>query len=175
VKPSYVPPLAGNDAVRGLLRLLRGLAKGLGVLALAALGGIGVLAILLARGGYSAAEGVLTLLLASAPAVVLLFVVGLRELLELPDRLLRLPQRGSEQLAELSRLAGAARSASWRRTPLLLWRARGLVASTRDLIGFALPLRVLAPPFLALTLAAIVVSVILVLVGLAAFVVLAVS
>jgi hypothetical protein len=174
VRAPHEPPLP-YDPIRGLVRLVRALAKGLGLLALAALGGIGVLAILLARGGYSPGEVVLTLLLTSAPAVVLVFVIGLRELAELPERLLRLPQRGSEQLAELSRLAGAARTTTWRRTPLLLWRARGLASSTRDLIGFALPLRVLAPPFLALTFAACVVSVVLVLVGLIALAVLAVS
>lgn len=167
--------LVGHNVIGGLHRLVRGLVRSLGVLVLAALAGIGVLAILLARDGFSAAETVLTLLLLAAPAIVLLFLAGVRELLQLPERLRRMPQRGTEQMSELTRLAGEARAASWRRTPFLLWQLRGLASSTRDLVGFALPLRVLAPPFLALTLAAIVVSTILVAVGLVGLVMLAVS
>jgi hypothetical protein len=111
----------------------------------------------------------------AAPAIVLLFLAGVRELLELPERLRRMPQRGTEQLNELTRIAGEARAASWSRTPSLLWRLRGLVSSTRDLVGFALPLRVLAPPFLALTFGAVVTCAILIGVGLIALLVLAFS
>jgi len=170
-----VAAVASKDHLGGLGRLVRALVKGFGILALGATAGTGALALLLARGGYSAPEIVLTVLLVAAPAIVLLFLAGVRELLELPERLRRMPQRGTEQMSELTRLAGEARAASWRRTPFLLWQLRGLASSTRDLVGFALPLRVLAPPFLALTLAAIVVSTILVAVGLVGLVVLAVS
>ncbi len=167
--------VASREQLGGLRRLVRALVKSLGMLALGAIAGIGALALLFARGGFAAAEIVLTLLLLAAPAIVLLFLAGVRELLELPERLSRMPQRGTEQLSELTRMAGEARAASWRRAPLLLWRLRGLVSSTRDLVGFALPLRVLAPPFLALTFGAVVTCAILIGVGLVALLVLAVS
>lgn len=173
------PNLAVNGgkphALGGLVRLGRALVRGLGLLALAAALGVGALAILLSRDGFSMPEIVVAVLLLVPPATVLLFLAGVRELLELPERLRRLPRRGTEQMAELTRLAGEARSASWRRTPFLLFRLRGLVSSTRDVVGFALPLRVLAPPFLALTLGAVVISGLLVGVGLVALVLLAVS
>ncbi len=159
----------------GLGRLVRAVVRTLGLLALAAVVGVGLLAILLARGGFSVLEIVLAVMLLAPPAIVLLFAMGARELLELPERLRRMPQRGTEQMAELTRIAGETRAASWRRAPFLLWRLRGLSSSTRDLIGFALPLRVLAPPFLALTFGAVVTCAILTGVGLIALLVLAVS
>lgn len=167
--------VASKDHLGSFGRLVRALVKGFGILALGAIAGTGALALLLARGGYSAPEIVLTVLLLAAPAIVLLFLAGVRELLELPERLRRMPQRGTEQLNELTRIAGEARAASWSRTPSLLWRLRGLVSSTRDLVGFALPLRVLAPPFLALTFGAVVTCAILIGVGLIALLVLAFS
>jgi hypothetical protein len=159
----------------GLGRFVRAIVRALTLLAMAAAAGVGALALVLARGGYEAPEVILTLLLLAAPAIVLFFVAGVRGLLALPERLRRMPQRGGEHMSELSRIAGEARTASWRRAPILLWRLRGLVASTRDVVGFALPLRVFTPPFLALTLGALLVSTILVGVGVTALVVLAVS
>jgi hypothetical protein len=158
----------------GLGRFVRAVVRALALLSLTAAAGVGALALVLARDGYDTAEVFLTLLLLAAPAIVLFFVVGVRELLQLPERLRRMPQRGAE-MSELTRIAREARTASWRRAPLLLWRLRGLVSSTRDLVGFALPLRVFTPPFLALTLGALLVSTILVGVGLIALLVLAVS
>jgi hypothetical protein len=158
-----------------LLGVLRGIVRALVILAVGALAGVGAVALLLARGGLSALELVVTLLLLAAPAVVLLFTAGVRELLGLPERLRRLPRQGSESVAELTRLAAEARTTRWYRAPFLLWRLRGLAGSTRELVGFALPLRVVAPPFLALALASAFVCVVLVGAGAVALVVLAVS
>jgi hypothetical protein len=62
-----------------------------------------------------------------------------------------MPGDGEERLAELSRLAGQARTTSARGLPLLLWRLRGAFGSVRDVAGVAVPLRVFTPGFLALT------------------------
>ena len=152
-------------------RILRGL---VGV-AVAAAVGVALLGVLLGRDGLGALDVVVLAVLLAAPAVVAFFAVGVRELLELPERLMRLPHRGVEHVEELTRLAEDARGATWRRAPFLVWRLRSLVSSTRDLVGIALPLRVLAPPFLALTLVAVVVCGLLVGAGLIALVVLAIS
>ena len=44
-----------------------------------------------------------------------------------------MPQQSVEQLAELSRIAGDARTGGVGRAPSLLWRLRGLSDSTRGL------------------------------------------
>lgn len=161
--------------LQGLTRLL-GVVVGFIVrLALAGLLGVAAIAAVLARGGFSAPDGVVTLILIGPPAILLLFALGLREVTRLPERLRRMPRQGADQLAELSRIAGEARTSGFRRAPSLLWRLRGVVGSTRELVGFALPFRVFTPPFLALTFFAALVSVILVLAGLVALVVLAVG
>jgi len=74
-------------------------------LALAAVAGVAALALQFARGGFSQLEVVVTVLLLAAPAVLLLFVAGLRELAGLPERLLRLPQRSGEHLTTLAGIA----------------------------------------------------------------------
>ena len=172
-------PLRTGHVAGGLGRVVRATARALLSLALAAVAGVAALALQFARGGFSQLEVVVTVLLLAAPAVLLLFVAGLRELAGLPERLLRLPQRSGEHLTTLAGIAAEARSVGsrrgWRRLPRLLWRSRGLASSTRDLAGFALPLRILAPPFLALTAGAIAVSAVLVGAGLIALVGLAVS
>jgi hypothetical protein len=111
--------------------------------------------------------------LLAPPALLLFFTAGLGELLRLPERLRRLPRESSTQLAELSRLAGEARHARLRRAPSVLWRLRGAVGSTRDLVGFALPLRVLTPAFLGVALLASLLCLVLVCAGVVALVALA--
>jgi hypothetical protein len=159
--------------LEGLLRFVRAVVRFVTRLAFVALLGVAAIAAVLARGEFSLADGVITAILAIPPAILLVFAAGLRELSRLPERLRRMPRQGSEQLAELTRLAGEARRAGFRRAPSLLWRLRGVVGSTRDLVGFAVPLRVFTPPFLGLTFAAAALSFLLVPAGLIALVVLA--
>jgi hypothetical protein len=161
------------SGLEGLLRFVGAVVRFVTRLAFVALLGVAAIAGVLARGEFSLADGVITAILAIPPAILLVFAAGLRELARLPERLRRMPREGSEQLAELTRLAGEARRAGFRRAPSLLWRLRGVVGSTRDLVGFAVPLRVFTPPFLALTFAAGALSVLLVPAGLIALVVLA--
>lgn len=161
--------------LQSLTRLLGAVVRLLVRLALVALLGIAAIAAVLARGGFSALDGVFTLILVAAPAILLLFAAGLREVARLPERLRRMPSQGRDQLAELTRIAGAARGSGFRRAPSLLWRLRGVAGSTRDLVGFALPFRVFTPPFLALTFFAGAFCVLLVPAGLVALVVLAVG
>ena len=112
---------------------------------------VAVIAAAFARGGLDEAEIFVTLVLLASPAVLLFFAAGLMQLLALPGRLRRMPDQGAAQIAELTRIAGDTRGSGFRRAPSLLWRLRGVVASTRGLIGFALPLRVLTPWFLGVT------------------------
>jgi hypothetical protein len=142
---------------------------------LAVVGALGAAAIaaLLARGGYDTLDAVVTIALLAPSAVLLLFAQGVRELLALPERLRRIPSEGQERVAELTRLAGQARTASVRRMPLLLWRLRGTVGSLRDVAGVAVPLRVLTPAFLGLALVAALACVVLAGAGLIALLVLA--
>ena len=133
-----------GSVVRRLIRFIRRLA-------FVAVAGVAAIAALLARGEFSTGDTVLTLLLLAPPAILLFFAQGLREVLALPDRLRKMPGEGQERLAELTRIAGEARSARARGVPGLLWRLRGSVGSLRDLAGLALPLRVFTPGFLGLT------------------------
>ena len=149
--------------------------RGFVLLALAAGLGVGLLVLALARDGMDAADVVVAALLLAAPATVLVFAAGVRQLLGIPERVLRMPQRGAEHAEDLARLAAEARGAGLRRAPILAWRLRNVVSSARDLVGIALPLRIFAPPFLWLTFLAIVVCCLLVGVGLIALIVLAVS
>lgn len=161
--------------LQGLTRLLGAVIRLVARLALVALLGIAAIAAVLARGGFSVPDGAFTLALVAAPAILLLFAAGLREVGRLPERLRRMPRQGADQLAELTRIAGEARTSGLRRAPSLLWRLRGAVGSTRDLVGFALPFRVFTPPFLALTFFAAALSMALALAGLVALIVLAVG
>jgi len=155
-----------SGVLRGVVRLVRRVA-------FLGLAGAAAIAVLLARGGISASDVVLALLLL-APAVVLLFFAqGVRELIALPERLRKIPGEGQEQLAELTRIAGEARTVRARRVPLLLWRLRGTLGSVRDVAGVALPLRVFTPAFLGLTAVAALLCVALAGAGLIALVVLA--
>jgi len=158
-----------------LTRLLGAVVRFVVRLAFVALLGVAAIASLLARGGFSVPDAVVCVVLVAPPAFLLVFAAGLREVMRLPERLRRMPQGGAEQLAELTRIGGEARTARLRSAPSLLWRLRGAVGSARDLVGFALPLRVLTPQFLGLTLFAAGLSVLIFLAGLVAVVVLAVG
>ena len=130
-------------AVRGLVRKLQ-------QLALAAVAGAALIALLLRRDGFDEADTVFTILLLAPPAFLYFFTRGILQLVSLPDRLRRVPGEGQERVAELTRVAGGARTARLRNLPLLIWRLRGSIGSVRDLAGIALPLRVVTPGFLGL-------------------------
>jgi hypothetical protein len=152
--------------VRGVATFLRGFA-------FVTLLGVAAIAAVLARGGFEAVDIAVTAVLLVPPAILLSFSAGLREVLRLPERLRRMPSQGTEQLSELGRIAGAARGGGFRRAPSLLWRLRGVVGSSRDLVGFALPLRVFTPGFLGLAALAAFFSLILIGAGFIALLVLA--
>ncbi|MHB1243911.1 MAG: hypothetical protein ACYC1P_11030 [Gaiellaceae bacterium] len=155
-----------SGVLRGVVRLVRRLA-------LLGLAGAAAIAVLLARGGLSASDVVLVLLLLAPAAVLLFFAHGVRQLIALPERLRKIPGEGQERLAELTRIAGEARTARARRVPLLLWRLRGSLGSVRGVAGVALPLRVFTPVFLGLTAVAALLCVVLAGAGVIALVVLA--
>jgi len=146
----------------GLAAFVRGAVRALCWLALVALLGVAAIAATLARGGFESVDAVVTIVLLAPSAILLLFAAGLREVLRLPERLRRMPSQGTEQLSELRRIAGAARAGGFRRAPSVLWRLRGVVGSSRDLVGFALPLRVFTPGFLGLAALAAFFSLILI-------------
>lgn len=142
VSTAQLSALAG--AVRRIVRYIRRLA-------FVAIAGVAAIAAALARGGLSGGDAVVILLLLAPPAILLFFAQGLREVLALPERLRKVPGEGQERLAELTRIAGDARTTRTRGMPMLLWRLRGSVGSLRDVAGLALPLRVFTPGFLGLT------------------------
>lgn len=129
---------------QGFVRLLRRLA-------LAGALGAGALALVLGRDGFEALDAVLTAVLLAPSAIVLFFAQGVRELLALPERLRNVPGESGQRLAELTRLAGEARTTRASGVPRLLWRLRGTIGSLRDIVGIALPVRVLTPGFLGLS------------------------
>jgi hypothetical protein len=143
ISASTVPLAQLGAAIRRVVRLVRRLA-------LAGLAGAAAIVALLVRDGFSAGDVVLTLLLLTPAAIVLFFAQGLAELASVPGRVRRVPGESGERVAELSRLAGEARTARVRAVPGLLWRLRGSVGGIRDLAGIALPLRVFTPGFVGL-------------------------
>ena len=164
ISTTQLSALAGF--VRGFVRLVRRLA-------FAAVIGVALLAAVLARGGFSAGEAILTALLLAPPAILLFFAQGVAELIALPERLRRMPGEGGQRLQELTRLAGEARRTRLAGLPSLLWRLRSTLGSLRDVAGMALPLRALTPPFLGLTAIATLFCVVLTGVGVIALVFLA--
>lgn len=163
VSTAQLSALAG--AVRRIVRYIRRLA-------FVAIAGVAAIAAALARGGLSGGDAVVILLLLAPPATLLFFAQGLREVLALPERLRKVPGEGQERLAELTRIAGDARTTRTRGMPMLLWRLRGSVGSLRDVAGLALPLRVFTPGFLGLTALAALFCVVLAGAGLVALLVL---
>lgn len=166
VSASTLPLAQLGAALRRVARIVRRIA-------FAGLAGAAAIVVLLARDGLSAGDVVLTLLLLAPAAIVLLFAQGIAELGALPERIRNMPSQGAERMAELSQLAGEARSARMRSVPGLLWRLRGTVGGIRDVAGIALPLRVLAPGFVGVAVFAALACVCLVGIGLVALVVLA--
>lgn len=164
VSTTQLSALAGF--VRGFVRFVRRLA-------FAAAIGVALLAAVLARGGFSTGDAVLTALLLAPPAILLFFAQGVNELIALPERLRRMPGESGQRLEELTQLAGEARRVRLSGMPSMLWRLRGTLGSFRDIAGVALPLRVLTPPFLGLTAIATLLCVVLTGVGLIALVILA--
>jgi hypothetical protein len=162
-----------GGSLEGLLSFVGGVAKVIRGLALVTVVAVAAIASVLARGGLEAAEIVVALVLLVPPAVLLFFSAGLNELMRLPERLRRMPGQGSENLAQLRSIAGEMRHAGVRRAPSLLWRLRGVVGSSRDLVGFALPLRVFTPAFLGFTAMAAFFCLILIGAGFIALIVLA--
>ncbi len=157
-----------------LERTVRNIVRAVRRLAFAAVVGVVLIALLVAReDGFDAVDAVVTLLLLAPPAILLVFTRGVLELVSLPGRLQRIPGEGQERLAELARLGGEARTARPRNAPFLLWRLRGSIGSLRDVAGVALPFRVLTPGFLGLTAFAALACVVLVGIGLIALIVLA--
>jgi hypothetical protein len=157
------------SALGGAVRRIIGFIRRLAFVAIAA---VAVIAVLLARGEFSAGDAVITVLLLAPPAVLLFFAQGLREVLALPERLRKVPGEGQERVAELTRIAGQARTTRARGVPLLLWRLRGSLGSLRDIAGLALPLRVFTPGFLGLAVLAMFVCVVLAGAGVVALLVL---
>lgn len=155
-----------TSALRRVVRVLRRVA-------LIGAAGAAAVAALFLDDGVTAGDVVITAILLAPVAVVLLFAQGVRALAALPERLARMPGGGQERLAELTRLAGQARSARARGLPLLLWRLRGSLGSVRDVAGVALPLRVFMPAFLALSAVSALLCVVLAGAGLIALLVLA--
>jgi len=162
-----------GGSLDGLVRFVRGFAKLVRGLAFVTVVAVAAIASVLARGGLDAAELVVVVVLLVPPAVLLFFQAGLNEVARLPERFRRMPGQGAENLAELRSIAGDMRHAGVRRAPSALWRLRRVVGSSRDLVGFALPLRVFTPGFLGLTALAAFFCVILIGAGFIALIVLA--
>ena len=162
-----------EGSLEGLVRVVRGFVKLIRGLAFATVVAVAVIASVLARGGFEEAEIVVSLLLLVPPAILLFFSAGLDELARLPERFRHMPGQGAENLAELQILAGEMRTARVRRAPSVLWRLRRVVGSSRDLVGFALPLRLFTPSFLGLTALAALFCLILIGAGFIALIVLA--
>jgi hypothetical protein len=157
-----------------LERTVRGLVRAVRRLAFAAAAAVALIALMLWReDGFDSLDAVVTLLLLTPAAILLFFTRGVLGLVSLPDRLQRVPGESQEQLSELTRIAGSARTAKARSMPLLLWRLRGTAGSLRDVAGITLSLRTFTPAFLAATALAALACVILVGVGLVALIVLA--
>jgi hypothetical protein len=154
-----------STAIRSVARLLRRLA-------LFGVAGAAAIVALLARDGFSAGDAVLTLLFLSPAAIVLFFAQALGELAALPDRVRNVPRQGGERVAELSQLAGQARTARMRNVPGLLWRLRGSVGGLREVAGIAMPIRVFTPGFVGLAAFAALACICLVVAGVIALIVL---
>lgn len=155
-------------------RAVRSLVRTAHRLALAAAVSVLLIALLLWRDDdFDGADAVLTLLLLTPSAIVFFFTRAVMELVSLPGRLQRVPGESQDQLAELARTAGNARTARARNLPLLLWRLRGPVGTFRDVAGTALTFRVFTPVFLGATAIAAFACLVLVGVGLVVLIVLA--
>ena len=96
---------------------------------------------------------VVVVALAGGPPLVLgAFWLRLREVVELPERIRRMPGEGRAHAEELGRLAREARhprQGGVRRLPILIWRTLRLSSSSRELLTpYAPLLPLLSIPFL---------------------------
>lgn len=156
-----------SDTLGRILSLAGTVRRGTLKLALLALAAGTVIAYALLRDGFPGQAGravltVVALVLVLAPPAVLgafWFVLG--ELLELPQRVHRLPLETRDHAEQLGRLTREARArrAGWA-SPGQLWRLARLTSSSRALLTpYAPVLPLLSPPFLlAVTLAALAVG-----------------
>ena len=141
--------------IQSLPRLAGGLARSVLRLAVAsAVAAAVIVAIVLWRWPPEASEeqaaAALGLVaLASPPALLLAFGLGLRSLLALPGRLAGLPAEARLRAAEVTTHAQAARRGGLR-TALALWRLRAAALGARGALSVALPLRTLTPAWLGL-------------------------
>lgn len=99
---------------------------------------------------------VLCVLLAAPVAVLLAFLLVLRGVMELPDKLRSYPDTTREHVAELRAIANDAQERerpAWRRLPGSTWRLATLARSARELLAPHAPLLpLLSVPFLVATL-----------------------
>ncbi len=102
-----------KGGLESLASFFRGVVRSLQGLAVAAVVGVAAIAAALARDGLEAADVFVTLVLLAAPAVLLFFAAGLRQVLQVPGRVRRMPGEGSEQLAELTRIAEPPEAAAF--------------------------------------------------------------
>jgi hypothetical protein len=147
----------GWDILGTLLALAASVRRGTVRLAVLALVSALAIGSVLLRDGLPESTGaavvkVLTLVLAFAPPIVLAaFWLVLRELLDLPERLRRMPREAREHGEELRRVVDAARARPGGVTiPLQLWRLARLSARSRELLSVYAPIApLLSPAFLA--------------------------
>ena len=112
-------------------------------------------------------EGLVLLLvgllaLAAPPLLLLLSYLALRELIELPARLRELPGLGAEHAAEFGRVADGLRQPAIGGFIAGVFRLARLlpsVVSVSELLTLAPLLRVVSPPFVVLTIGAVLLSV----------------
>ena len=171
-----------RDAVGLLGRILPlAAAVGRGVRTLALVGFAAAVAIALvvlvrwtpSDGEEWAGLGVLCILLAVPPAVLLAFSLVLREVTELPDKLRSYPgtmRDHAEELRAIAHDAQARERPAWRRLPRSTLRLATLVRSARDLLAPHAPLLpLLSMPFLVATLVSALLVPLLVLAALGIF------
>jgi hypothetical protein len=147
----------GRDMLARLLALAASLRRGTLRLAVAGALAAAAIAYTLLRHGFPESAGraaltVVALVVVVAPPLVLAaFWLVLRELLELPERLRRLPPEARAHAEELRRVVDEARAVRSRSTiPLQIWRLARLTARSRELLTpYAPVLPLLSLQFLA--------------------------
>lgn len=151
------PGRAAPDVLGRLLTVAGAIRRATLKLAFLAAAAAVVLGYALLRHGLPGATGraVLTVVgvvaVALPPVVLAAFWVALGELLELPERVRRLPAETREHGEQLRQLAqdARARRRGWLGVPGHLWRLTRLTASSREVLTpYAPLLPLLSPPFL---------------------------
>jgi hypothetical protein len=141
-----------------ILPLAAGVGRAVRTLGLVGLGAaVAIALVVLVRwtpgdGADWAAFAVLCVLLAVPVAVLLAFLLVLRGVMELPDKLRSYPNTTRAHVAELRAIANDAQERerpAWRRLPGSTWRLATLARSARDLLAPHAPLLpLLSLPFL---------------------------